>query len=79
MNKLVKFQDIVGNLSDRYRIKYLHYSDLVQLGKYAVQAAGKQDDGTRLSFDELCVIITAYISTPFGFKVLKSLANKSIK
>ncbi len=75
-HSLVDLNDIIGNLASDYGIPYLLFDDLVTLGQYAVRTFKYEKFGKRITFEELCMLIVAYIEMPFGKAQLKRLLLK---
>jgi len=74
-NKLVLMEDIIGHLASEHGIPLISFDDLVGLGRKASKVYHLEDKAKRITFDMMCYYIKQYISTPWGLKELRKLAQ----
>lgn len=73
--RFVIMEDVIGELAHEHGIPLLSFDNLVELGRKAALVYHLEEKAKKISFDMMCTYIKLYISTPFGLKVLKELAQ----
>ncbi len=73
-DKLVDLEEVVGSLALEYGTPYITFDDLIEIGKKAMRVYGLEEEGRRITFEDMCKCITDYVKTPFGMKCLKELS-----
>lgn len=74
-SKYVLMEDVIGELAHEHGIPMIKFEDLVELGRKAARVYHLEEKAKKISFDMMCTYIKMYISTPWGLKELRRLAQ----